>query len=445
MTPQPAKQEPFYHEVVYPEEVRFIASGKRKGEKVRRKEIRLRIYPARLRALPLAAALGEGLLSPELEKIYARELTSRMSGYIEDACERAGLPAEAFSHVFATNIHAIIKWTFFRRYKNPDYITFPVKVPFTHIRETLSRDQKKLNADIFVRKLNDTILWLTNAERVSQVVKDYDTIDKLRSQPERFPELEQMAAPQLGTFMKSTINGIDREAQRQEGLLAVWAAAQAYRAENFASFARFLKVALKNKFCNLLRYSLATKRRANRSLSPMGGGEEGDSYMASKLEKASYAHWVEEQSAYDAIDGEVGRRIRHNGAGVLGTLKESLNGDAAAHELFDALLRGTPARQVSGADLNNDLSMTKPSPFGYWLRRKKGFPMAAFEQRARLREDGSYAFSDTLPEADDSNFPHLNEGKVELSGGLPSGAERYLKEWERLKNSKPEGGDLDFE
>jgi hypothetical protein len=421
------KPEPFSHEIVY-----FIVNGG--GRECHRK-----IYPSRLHALALAIGIRYGNLDENIRKVYAQELVSRMSGYIEQSCAQAGVSAAACKRVFATNAGQVVGITFRRRYKNPNYMGVSSKEIGGGTR-ILTRSEKELNASIFVMKLSHTIQWLVQDKRTRRVIRDFQVIGSLRTDPDRFPRIEKLAAPQLGKFMKSGIRGIDRESQLQEGRLALWAAARGYEARNFSTFGHFARVALDHKFCNLLRYSLADKRRVNRSLVPIGGNI-GDSYTGSQVDSVSYAHWEAQQSIYDAADEEIGRRIRHNGLPALGVLRSKLGGDAAAVKLFEMLVHGNPERTVSGADLNGEV-LPGMSPFAKWLLYKKNFGLKGFEREARFRGDGNDGtFWEKLPEADESNFPHLNEGTVEVSDSLPDAAEKYLDEYHGV--AQVEMGDYD--
>lgn len=383
---------PFSHESKYYVEDPGSESGYR--------EIVFKIYPSKLNSRQLAGALVSNRLYGDLRQHYASELASRVSHYLEGACDEGKISHDAFREVFKNNIEEVLKRTFFRRYKHHNYQDFSGKY------SSLLWHEKELNAAIFVMKLRHTIEDLASDEYIQRVCKDYSFIMDIRNNPDRFPELENTCAPQLGTYMRSRIGGLDPESQRQEGLLALWAAARDYRAESFAPFARFAKVALQHKFSNLLRYTLATKRRVHRHLVPMGGGSDGSESLTShQLDAAACEQWVQQQAIYDAL--------RHH------TSRDAfmLDLDEGAQEVLDGLQHHAHVRTLSPNEINREL-----------LNLHRGSKRAHYNGQG-LENFEDEVFFETLlednccrqwkkAEASDETFPHLNERHLDIEYGI---------------------------
>jgi hypothetical protein len=203
--------------------------------------------------------------------------------------------------------------------------------------------------------------------------------------------------------MAASISGLDRESQYQEGLLALWQAARDYKALNFARFYKFARVALQHKFSNLLRYSLATKRRANRCLIPIGtASNRSDSFSAQKLDELVCEHWLQQQAVYDVIERHLDR-----------TQLVLLDCDDEAYDVIEQIAAHNQGRVISSAELNTDLLNMSPG-----FRRESlehGIPFEEYDQHARMR-DGKFSWSDNKrTEVNETNFPHLNEGEIILS------------------------------
>lgn len=362
-------------------------------------EIRWRVTPSRLKAYHLAGALTS-YLGDDLREIYASELTSRVSHYIEDSCEREAIPAKAFTEVFKNNVEEIIRRTFLRKYKRPGYSILSSRRAY----RPLSRGQKDLNAAIFVMRLRHTIQDLASDEHIKKVCSDYAFVKEIVHHPERFSELEQASAPQLGKFMKPRIRGLDGESQRQEGLLALWVAARDYRAENFSPFAKLAKIALKHKFSNLLRYSLATKRRANRHLVPLGRASYGlDSFASHELDFLTCEHWVQQQAVYDAIDQRADR-----------TQQALFRLDEEAYEVLRGLSVHNHSRSLSPLEINRDLlNLSRGAKQAHY---KKGWGLENFEDIAFSYANGYQEWEEV--EVTNEDFPHLNQRKVEIACGI---------------------------
>lgn len=419
---RPPKKKPFSHIVT-----RFLTDSEESDLGAFYKNTRIatyEVFPSKLRAYPLGVALlfGDGL-SGEARKEYLSQFMQRISTPIEETAREEGIPLDVFKSVFTLNVEKIISSTLSAKYKSEDYRIMSGR------HYTLDKCEKEMNASIFMMRMMNTIRGLGKYGGFKAACKDYEIVSGVRKDTSRFLELEELCKAPLFKFMSDRINGIDRESQHQEGLLAVWAAAKLYEGRNFARFRTLAKTALKNKFVNLIRYSQATKRRANRHLIPIGNASRNDdSYPATLLDTLSYEEWSKQQTDYDAINTGVRRRISHNGLPALEVIKRKLDGDECAELLLQSIMQGNPSRQIAPGQINQHV-LNLP-PFYRWGLYEKGYRLEEFDQEARMCVKNSFENSRNMPLADESNFPHLNEGDVELSSGEPDDLYQLLPEWE---------------
>ncbi len=412
MSSKKIKQPLFHHEVV-----RYLQKVTDNPWERSTREVIFKIFPSKLSAYNLGISIKHGV-GDELREVYEREFMARTSHYIEKSCEQENLSIATFKAVFRPNIPLIVKRTLDARYMNPnfqfiyrDFSGYP-----------LSKDAKETNRSIFMMRMSDTIRLLAGSEHFKGVCEDYELVQEVKNNPDKFCELEKKCMGQLRRFSANTIKGIDKESQQQEGLLAIWAAAQVYEGRNLARFTTLAKTALNNKFISLIRYSQATKRKANRHLLDLGRASfSKDSFPASLLDRLVYEQWERQQAVYDAIDtGISAKRLKNLSEEEINTLRQA----------------EFSGRAISPAELNSDL-INLP-PMYKWLYRNKGFEMGRFDTLARIQQNGD---PNHLVEVDETNFPHLNEKEIDLSHSV----ERL--DWEDLnayEQSKLMGKNLSY-
>lgn len=177
--------------------------------------------------------------------------------------------------------------------------------------KNLSRQDKEYNNIVFTSLLERSLTRMTNSDFMKALASDMELVDQVRKDSSRFPELEKLCSYALKRFMTSQrIRYIPEEDQYQEGLLAVWHAAEGYEARNFARFASLAKRSLDFKFNNLIKMYTAHKRRVNKFTSPMGSASDsGDSFLSRKFDGLTLEAWrrteriqLSDQAVEDAPD-----------------------------------------------------------------------------------------------------------------------------------------------
>jgi hypothetical protein len=340
------------------ENVRFTVSGK---------EVRFKLKPAKMSAQGLAKVIVYKMVQrPEVFKSFFME---RINGIITDflgsqqtgstrptRVETANFRAEVEikSRIIFNNLDKILKDALKRESENPDmqYLGRMQK------KERTREEMKQHDEAVFNLRLQRSITGLLMHPGFSAVVADYKLVQEVLKDQRRFPELEKLANSALRKFMTTQrIRYMDEESQRQEGLLAIWVAAQKYEGRNLARFSTLAKVALQNKFCNLIEYFTAHKRRVQKYTSPMGSATDPkESFLARKIEKLAAESW---------------RRVQRI------QLSDQAREDAEYDPFFSL-------------------------PF-----------LGDYSECTSPREEWEVVFEKDTVVVDDKNFPHLNEGKVE--------------------------------
>ncbi len=378
-------------------------NGPRAGEV---REIVRTICPSRLSTYALGMAIKRGMLGPDVESHYQDSFMARVGDYIDRACENNNLDSETFRQVFRNNIDYVVSWTLQREYKKENYQLISGNRFVPGCRAKLSPHQRETNALIFVMRLRDTINYVTGEERIRKVCGDYATVQEVKADHSRFKELERLCIAPLDYFVNCRrISGIDSESQRQEGLLAIWKAAQSYKATRFARFSSLARKALDFKFKNMLTASMAMKRKANRNLITMGGTVNGqDSFFAHLLDRMALEGWQQQQRVYNALDRNI--------LGMDFAFSQIHPDDAPEKINFENSMH---VRTLSPAELNNDI--LNLSPRQRKLHYKQNVPLEKFDSRAMIRQKhilgaaGVYR-PGKLVELANGYFPHLNEEEL---------------------------------
>lgn len=156
----------------------------------------------------------------------------------------------------------------------------------------LTEGEKQINNSLFNYLMQKEIQRLSKDEHMIKVCFDYDLVQEVKQDYSRFNELEKLCAPIIKNWINNYhIRKLDPEDQYQEGLLVVWHCAEKYKAKNFARFSSFVKKGLRNKFINLLRYSIADVRRLNRISENFVPGSES-SIIGAKINRLTYESWA---------------------------------------------------------------------------------------------------------------------------------------------------------
>lgn len=170
-----------------------------------------------------------------------------------------------------------------------------------------SYDERVANKLIFSLRMKNAIMFLSSSPGIDKVVDDYLLVGEVNANTQRFGELEQLCRGALNRFMTAQrIRYIPEEDQMQEGRLAIWRAAQSYKAKNFARFSTLVKTCLTNKFNDLITFHIADKRRIHKFTSPAGSATNAkESYLARLIDGQSHEIWTHVQAAQ--MNGNNGR------------------------------------------------------------------------------------------------------------------------------------------
>jgi len=339
------------------------------------KEVRFRLQPSKMSSYALATYLifgGYQLGRNGATEVFKQEFMERISEYVEESTNPR-IDPYSFREVIGNNIEGIVGMTFKAKFRDPNY-------QLTHRDLVKTRSEKETKAMIFSMRLRKIISMLSRSDKVVEVCKQYGLVKKALRDTELFSEIENLCLPQIYRFMAQRVKGLDSESQRQEGLLAIWSAAQSYEARNFARFTTLANTALKFKFSNLLRYSLATKRRANRNLINSGKIAHQDSIDCATIDNLILKEWERRE-------------------GVLRTLDERFR---EVQDLGErAVLDSPPIHQILPSELNSDvLNLSRGCRR---LHYKEGISLENFDQTSHVEKL-----------VDPEGFPHFNEETVYL-------------------------------
>ncbi|MEK6889143.1 MAG: hypothetical protein AABW80_03485 [Nanoarchaeota archaeon] len=369
------------------------------------REIRLNIYPTRLRVYPLAIGFTKQY-DPKIAQVYRDEFMSRIEYYAEEACLQSGLSFEILRPVLKINLEVMIRRALSAKYKREDYIL----IRQGELNRPLTASEKEMNSSIFLARFRDALNLLVANPGTKKACEDYGLVCKAREDMDLFPEVVKLCRGSLEDFVQNKhVKGIDRDSQRQEGLLAIWSGVKDYEARNFARFNTFAKGVLHFKFLNLLRFSQADKRRVNRRLVDLGdaSGAE-DSYFAHLLERFSFEGWEQQQTIYDAVNS-----AWENGNGRTGELEfaGALNGDEGARKVLLTLLHGNPSRQITQAEINADrttFSKAYVKRVGQGKKVRSSIDEEARYDKPGKQDEGGFWKTEKVV-VNEENFPHLNE------------------------------------
>jgi hypothetical protein len=205
-------------------------------------------------------------------------------------------------------IYDLITWkSYDEPYDSESYTSFyePKVGDFDYMRpyeiggeiKILTYDEKQHDRAIFNLRLQRSLYHLLHSPGFQAVCDDFKLVQDVLQNPDRFPELEQLAKSPMRHFMTvRRIRYIDWEDQLQEGRVVLWKAAKDYEARNFARFSTMARQCLKNKFSNLIDFFVAHKRRIQKFTYPMGSAST-DSYLAKLSADISAELWKQGQRA----------------------------------------------------------------------------------------------------------------------------------------------------
>jgi hypothetical protein len=389
----------------------------------------------------------------EYQKEYADILSSRYFPYIKQGLELLQLQKEkphyqqkrefetyvsAFQNIYRNNIELIVKKIINKDLKRkmendgkPYHDNFmingklhelssketdelleskPWHMPWQKKIKTdrqLLKNLKTVNSANFDKKMYQYIDFLLSSDMMVNLCSDYIQVQSIMTNPKRFKELEQKCQYQLYDFVNAkAVKGLDRDSQYQEGLLALWVAGKNYEARNFARFTTFAKAALHFKFCNLLTFSLADKRKINRIASPMGLTTSSSTFVSSEIDRLSCYAWDLRNREAEKLPEEVGTAIRDTYYGIgNGSLEKILNGKLSKdnfQEIYHELVEFCE-------------NETEIIPFS-----------DLFELQSNKRGDMVAGTKEYI--SDVENFPHLNEEKLQLMD-----SNDYSEEWEAMR------------
>ncbi|NQU78846.1 hypothetical protein HQ545_03695 [Candidatus Woesearchaeota archaeon] len=270
-------------------------------------ELHFRFYPHKMSAYGLAKSLH--FHGAQKRDKYKDLLVGKFSGYIDEMLDLQSLQSEmpseeqvrqhsskvdVFKAVFCANLDNLLEDIFKDGGNKSGYTLFDAPLKYV---------ERKTNQAIFNVWMQNTIQSMVNSKAVNAVCEDYALVQDVKHNPGHFGVLEKKCASALYGFVtRKQVLGVDRECQYQEGLLTIWACTQLYEGRNFARFTTMVKKALQFKFLNMLRYSMAYKRKVNRFTSPLGSATNPDeSYLARKLDSLTCDAWVSAQRIQDQL------------------------------------------------------------------------------------------------------------------------------------------------
>lgn len=268
-------------------------------------EVHTRHYPSKMSAYGLAKALNAGYAGRR--DIYQAFLGEKFLGTIRQTLDLQSLqkrkPTQeekatyrkrfaAFNTIFQTNLPRIIK-SILKNDREPK-----LSVPYWEKNEyggalvQPEPEEEQVNRLIFNIHMQRAIASLAHHPGVLRAIEDYVLVQEVLEDQSRFSELEIMCSYNLWYFVNELgIRRLDKADQYQEGLITIWNCAKTYRGKNFARFPTMVKTALKNKHIDLLRYSLADKRRLNRVAQSIGSVGGDDTEFTHQVDDLTHSAW----------------------------------------------------------------------------------------------------------------------------------------------------------